>query len=115
MQSTEVRRRSGPTSSTAIAVRSDEDERPTLEHSVQFYDSEEFISAAIAEVIGAGLAVGDPVLVIASARHVKGACEQLQRGSIDVAASVASKALRFLDAESTLAKISSEGKLDEVA
>ncbi len=79
-------------------------------HSVQFYDSEEFLFSAVAKFLAAGIEAGDRLIVIASAAHNAGFIAQLGEPTIDAA--LRSGQLRILDARSTLALFMVDGTPD---
>jgi PAS domain S-box-containing protein len=93
-----------PRPSTAASITRGE------EHAVQFYESEEFLHEAVADFIAAGLAAGEPVIVIATEPHRAGFSQRLERKRIDVAGACASGQLALLDARETLREIGIDGQ-----
>jgi PAS domain S-box-containing protein len=75
-----------------------------LAHLVQFYDDDEFLCDAVCEYVSAGLAGGEPVVVIATAAHRAAFNDVLGEKSIDLERARARRDRTLLDAEETLAK-----------
>lgn len=76
-------------------------ERPDAHsHAVQFYESEEFLFDTVGQFLGAGMLVGERLLVIAHPDHTKGFLGRLDGDA--VAAALASGQLLCLDARATL-------------
>src|SRR5215207_5131604 len=73
-------------------------------HLVQFYDEETFLCDAVAEYASAGLAAGDPIVIIATAAHQRAFAAALRPRSFDLDHAQASRQLTLLDADETLAK-----------
>ncbi|HSS01030.1 MAG TPA: ATP-binding protein [Kofleriaceae bacterium] len=76
-------------------------------HSVQFYDTDEFLYQRVAEHLAAGLTAGEPVAVIAAPGHRRGIAQQLEAGGIDLEAMVADGRAAVLDAQETLTELMS--------
>ena len=72
------------------------------DHIVQFYEDEECLVDAVARFAGAGLAVEEPVLIVATEEHRAAFAQRLQRNGCDVGAAVASGQLALIDARATL-------------
>jgi signal transduction histidine kinase len=93
-----------------VSARPSTTESPaaTEEHSVQFYEREEFLCEAVADFIAAGLDAPEPVIVIATEPHRAAFSERLTAKDIDVEGACASGQLLFLDARETLTRISAD-------
>ena len=72
------------------------------DHIVQFYEDERFLFDAVAHFAGAGLAAGEPVLIVATEPHRMAFAQLLQRNGCRVEEAVASGLLTMLDAQETL-------------
>lgn len=72
------------------------------EHTVQFYENEQFLAAAVADFLADGLRSGNVVVVIATAAHRDAFSTRLKSKAIDPAAAVQSGKLIMLDARETL-------------
>jgi PAS domain S-box-containing protein len=66
----------------------------------------------VSNFLGAGLAAGDPVVVIATGARRAAFEAQLQRGGFDVAAARASRQLTLLDAREILSRVLRNGEVD---
>src|SRR5437016_7665055 len=71
-------------------------------HIVQFYEDEEFLFDAVTHFAAAGLAAGEPVLIVATQPHRIAFAQRLQRNGYRVEDSIASGLLTMLDARDTL-------------
>jgi PAS domain S-box-containing protein len=92
--------------------RSTEHNRAGIPHGVQFYQSDDFICAKVAEFVGAGISATQPVVVIATAPHLVILRETLENRSLDVQRAIDTGALELHDAEITLAKIMLRDEVD---
>ncbi|HEY2744871.1 MAG TPA: MEDS domain-containing protein, partial [Polyangia bacterium] len=72
-------------------------------HIVQFYENEDFLSDTVGHFIAAGIAAGEPIIIIATPEHRAQFTQRLQERGIDVDAVRASGQLSLLDARETLA------------
>ena len=72
-------------------------------HLVQFYDTETYLAAAVADYLAGGLRSGQPVLVIATPEHRDAFSIRLKAKGLDVERARASGHLIMLDAAETLA------------
>jgi PAS domain S-box-containing protein len=72
------------------------------DHIVQFYEDEQFLFDAVAHFAGAGLAAGEPVLIVATQPHRMAFAQLLRRNGVRVEEAVASGLLTMLDAQDTL-------------
>ena len=103
----------------AVAALADErpptaaDRSPAeLNHVVQFYEDDGFLCDTVARFIGAGLAAGESVVVVATELHRHGFRQRLAANDFDVDRALASGRLRLLDADETLAHILVDGMPD---
>jgi signal transduction histidine kinase len=79
--------------------------RPThRSHIVQFYDGDAALADAVGGFLAAGLAAGQPLVVIASAAHDRLFRSRLMEQGFDVDGACASGQLTMLDARSTLSR-----------
>ncbi|HEX6964345.1 MAG TPA: ATP-binding protein [Gemmatimonadaceae bacterium] len=74
-------------------------------HAVQFYEDDRFLTRAIADYLAAGLAAGEPVIVIATRAHRDAFWNRLRLLGVDVALALRSGRLVWLDASETLTAI----------
>lgn len=65
---------------------------PTSAHSVQFYESDDYLASTVAEYLAEGLHAGEPAIVIATEPHRQAIASRLQTQHV-----------QFLDARETLA------------
>src|SRR5262245_57572381 len=72
-------------------------------HAVQFYDNEQFLAAAIADYLAAGLNAGDVVIVIATATNRAEFDRRLKRRGIDTDSDSGRSRVTWMDARQTLA------------
>ncbi len=85
---------------------------PAHVHTVQLYDSDEYLARTVARFLARGLTAGAPVLVVATPPHRAAFAAELEAAGHDVAAAEASGALRMLDARTTLDQFLVRGSLD---
>jgi signal transduction histidine kinase len=76
-----------------------------LDHTVLFYESEDFLSASVADFLAAGLAGGQAAIVIASESHRNAFARQLRSRGLVLAKDRESGRLTMLDAKDVLATI----------
>jgi PAS domain S-box-containing protein len=81
-------------------------------HLVQFYEEEEVLETAVARFLGAGLAAGDALTVIATREHTAAFLRRLESDGSPVGRARASGQLLFLDAHETLARFMRDGQPD---
>jgi len=74
-------------------------------HGVQFYEDDELLCASVARYLGAGLALGESVLVIATEPHWQAIAAALETNAFDVKQAVAGGRLAFRDAREMLAEL----------
>src|SRR5690242_4066526 len=82
------------------------------EHFVQFYESDEFLLAALCEYVGAGLEMDETTIVVATEAHRTGLEARLQERGLDLSAYRAAGQYRVLDAAETLERFMVEGTPD---
>lgn len=85
---------------------------PVSTHAVQFYEDVTALGGIVAKFVAAGLAAGEPALVIATPEHRRTFEESLAAHGTDVRAAAASSALRWLDAREMLSLFMAGGTLD---
>src|SRR5437016_2595874 len=72
------------------------------DHIVQFYEDERFLFDAVAHFTGAGLAAGEPVLIVATKPHRMAFAQVLRHNGCRIEEAVASGLLTMLDAHEML-------------
>lgn len=72
-------------------------------HVVQFYENDHFLVAAVADFLAAGIAVGQPLVVIATADHREGFLLRLKSKGLDTDYATRNGYLTMLDATEMLA------------
>lgn len=73
-------------------------------HIVQFYEDEGFLLDNVAQFVGAGLAAGEPTLIIAPEAHRRALSQRLKLNGFDVDRLARSGSLIVLDARETLSR-----------
>jgi signal transduction histidine kinase len=81
-------------------------------HAVQFYESDEFLCATLADLVAAAGAQQQPALVIATVKHLKGLQEVLTARGSEPDRLLRSGRLVLQDARALLAEIQVDGKLE---
>jgi hypothetical protein len=81
------------------------------DHVIQLYTDEAFLTRAISEFVGTGLAQAEGAVVIATPEHAA-AVTRVLRGRMDVAAMEARTQLVILDAQATLDQFMVDGRPD---
>ncbi len=81
-------------------------------HVVQFYEDDALLCDTVARFIGAGLAAGENVVIIATELHRHAFRERLEANDFDVTRALASGRLTLVDASETLARIVVDGVPD---
>ena len=76
-----------------------------MNHVVQFYEDDAFLCDTVARFIGAGLAAGESVVIIATDLHRHGFIQRLRSNDFDVDRVIASGRLQLLDAQETLSQL----------
>jgi signal transduction histidine kinase len=74
----------------------------TAEHRVQFYDSEDFLAAAVADFLAPGISNGQPLVVIATEPHRASFASRLKAKGYDIERVSGNGQLTLLDARDTL-------------
>lgn len=82
------------------------------QHAVQFYGADSELADSVARYLGRGLAVGDPVLIVATAPHRDVFEAGLAALGCDVSAAKAQGRLLMLDTAETLAGLLTDDMLD---
>lgn len=77
---------------------------PAATHAVQFYEDVAALGGIVARFVSAGLAAGEPALVIAREPHLRAFERSLVAHGVDVEAAVEAGSLRWLDARETLSR-----------
>lgn len=88
-------------------------EIPPCEHFVQLYDDDRVFLDTLEGFVGGGLRIGDAVLVIATAAHIKALEDRLIASGLDLSAARSAEQYIPLDAEETLSKFMVNGWPDE--
>lgn|GEM_PF-1014308 len=73
-------------------------------HICQFYEGEDHLFEAVSRFLGAGLAAGEPVVVVATEAHRDGFERRLERAGFDVARAKAHGKVLFLEARALLSR-----------
>jgi signal transduction histidine kinase len=81
-------------------------------HTVQFYEDEAFLCGAVTDYLAAGLAAGEPLLVVATAPRRHAFSQQLTSRGFDVEDAHRSGLLTWLDARETLATFMVDSRPD---
>ncbi|HEY3822367.1 MAG TPA: ATP-binding protein [Polyangiaceae bacterium] len=74
-------------------------------HGVQFYEDDEYLCDVVARYVGAGLAAGEAVVLIATERHWESIARRLSALTFDVARATGTGRLRYVEARATLSKL----------
>src|SRR2546425_423688 len=82
------------------------------DHIVQFYEDEQFLFDAVAHFTGAGLAAGEPVLIVATKPHRMAFAQVLRHNGCRIEDAVASGLLTMLDAHEMLLRFMVGNELD---
>ena len=78
---------------------------PLPSHTVQFYENEAFLAAAVTDFIAAGLAIGESAVVIATRPHLEAIRAGLSAERVDVDTAHRRGRLTLLDAHETLSRL----------
>jgi hypothetical protein len=81
------------------------------DHIVQLYTDDGFLTRAVTQFIGAGLLAGEAAVIVATPPHIRALDAQLGL-QVDVAAARARDQLVVFDAETCLARLLVDGRLD---
>jgi PAS domain S-box-containing protein len=82
------------------------------EHSVQFYENDEFLVDSVAQFVGVGVAGGGGGIVIATPGHREALATKFRENGLDLFALQSRRQIVFLDAVDTLAKFMVQGMPD---
>jgi signal transduction histidine kinase/ActR/RegA family two-component response regulator len=82
-------------------------------HTVQFYENETFLAAAVADFVGDGILAGEPAIVLATEAHRRAFGRRLRAKGIDAEAARHDGLLTWCDADAMLARIMDGGVPDE--
>jgi len=85
---------------------------PLDDHLVQFYESEDSLCDVVTTFLSAGLAAGEPAIVIATEAHRKAFRAHLASTGVDVEDACRSGRLTLLDARETLSQLMVDGAPD---
>src|SRR5262245_22009342 len=81
------------------------------DHIVQLYADDGFFTRAVTEFVGAGLAAGEAVVIVATPAHIR-LIEEYLGLTVDLAAARVTGQLLVLDAESSLARLVVDAQTD---
>lgn len=79
------------------------------DHIVQTYQDAAFLTDAVCEYLGTGLARGEAAIVIARPENIAGFLRKLESLGVQPEEAIRSEQLRLLDAEQTLARFMADG------
>lgn len=85
---------------------------PRASHILQLYDSDDFLSAAVARFAAAGLSEGEVVLLTGTNGHLAGIERELRSAGVDVAGAVRNDQLILSDVEESLVQVVPQGRLE---
>jgi signal transduction histidine kinase len=80
------------------------------DHTVQFYEDDDFLCNVVAEYVNSGLKIGAPAILIATDAHRRSFCQKLQLLGVDIEQESSYGRLTLLDANEVLSRISLHGK-----
>ena len=86
---------------------------PGPAHTVQFFDDDAILAAAVSDFLAVGLTTGQPVIVIATDAHRRAFTERLASDGFDVDAAIKQGRLTLLDASGILSGCTVNGVPDE--
>lgn len=92
-----------PSSELPLPLHLLEGEGSSPTHAVQFYENDHFLAAAVADFLAAGIMVGQPIVVIATAEHRDAFLLRLKSKGLDTDYAARSGYLTMLDASEMLA------------
>jgi len=96
--------------SVALAESWSEDLRP--DHFVQFYESDDYLAATVAEYAKAGLDAGEPFIAAATHQHISDLEREMIAAGIDLDSARRSGRFVTAEAEETLSKFMVNGMPD---
>jgi signal transduction histidine kinase len=79
-------------------------------HAVQFYDDDDFLIASVGDYLATGLAMGQPVIAVATEAHRAGIAEHLTSRGFDVDRAIERGQLTLADADELLATFMVDGR-----
>ena len=85
---------------------------PLDDHSVQFYENEDYLSDLVSTFLCAGFAAGEPAVVVARESRRRAFCARLTTAGVDVERACRSGQLTLLDAQQTLGELLVDGAPD---
>lgn len=83
-----------------------------LEHFVQFYESDAFLAKSLSEFVGAGLMMGEAVIVLATSQHRESLEAHLRRDGLQVAVARERGQYIAMDAANILPRLIVDGQPD---
>ena len=93
-----------PLSATTAEIEREASTAPDRHfHTVQFYENEQFLAAAVSDFLADGLSSGQVVIVIATPAHRQSFELRLKAKALDVDSAAQREQLLWLDARETLA------------
>lgn len=81
-----------------------------VEHVVQFYRTDEFLTAAVVDYLAAGLSIGQPAIVIATEPHRRAFVHALRARGLDTEEILGEREVVWLDARETLSAFMENGR-----
>lgn len=85
---------------------------PHASHILQIYDSDEFLSRAVAHFAAAGLKTGEAVLITGTKAHLASIERELDAAGVDVAAGARNAQLLMSDVQDSLLQVAPAGRLE---
>ena len=73
-----------------------------VEHAVQFYRTDEFLTSAVVDYLAAGLSIGQPAIVVATEPHRRAVAHALRSRGLDTEEILGEREVVWLDARETL-------------
>ena len=73
-----------------------------VEHAVQFYRTDEFLTSAVVDYLAAGLSIGQPAIVVATEPHRRAVAHALRSRGLDTEEILGGREVVWLDARETL-------------
>ena len=73
-----------------------------VEHAVQFYRTDEFLTSAVVDYLAAGLAIGQPAIVVTTEPHRSAFARALRSRGLDTEEILGEREVVWLDARETL-------------
>lgn len=107
-----VRTQGGLEDADGRAPRHDSWSIGALEHVVQFYDSDDYLTTTIGDWVGEGIRAGETAVIVATPAHRAGIQERLRAIGVNVDAAQARGAYVAVDAAEILARVMADGVPD---